>query len=232
MTRIHKQGFTWALVPLKSREQAKSRLAPLLNPEQRKSLFFQLAERVIGTLHASRGIDAVAVVTASPEVAAFARALDAIPILQSTDVGMSAAVNFALTELRDRQLDRVLIVPADLPLITPTAVERVLLAGGSGPGMVLVPDRHRVGTNALLCCPPGILEPCFGGHSFERHRIAAEAAAIEVQVLDIEELALDLDCPQDVEYLRQHADASGTRLSDLEAPHHMNPEVLCCVAGE
>jgi 2-phospho-L-lactate guanylyltransferase len=221
MTRIHKQGSTWALVPLKSRE-AKSRLAPLLNPEQRKSLFFELAERVIGALHATRGIDAVAVVTASQEVAIFARALHAVPIIQSADAGMSPALNFALTELRGRQLHRVLIVPADLPLITSAALERLLVAGGAGPGVVLVPDRRGVGTNALLCCPPDVLSPCFGGHSFERHRIAAEAAAVEVRVLEVNELALDLDCPEDVEYLRR-LDAPIARLS-LEA--------RCCVAGE
>ena len=60
MTSPEKQAPTWALVPLKSRERVKSRLATVLSPEQRVRLFFALAERVIQALHATRGIDSVA----------------------------------------------------------------------------------------------------------------------------------------------------------------------------
>ena len=41
---------TWALVPLKSSEQAKSRLASVLDAQQRSRLFFAMAGHVIRTL--------------------------------------------------------------------------------------------------------------------------------------------------------------------------------------
>ena len=202
MTSSEKQAPTWALVPLKSRERAKSRLATVLSPEQRLRLFFALAERVIRALHATRGIDSVAVVTASSEIAAFARSLGAVPILQSTDFGMSAAFDQALCELQAAKPRRVLMLPGDLPLISSAALEAVLAAVDTEPGIVVVPDRHRVGTNALLCSPPRALAPCFGGHSFERHLAAARSAGVNARVLEVEALALDLDHPEDLGYLR------------------------------
>jgi len=200
------------MVPLKSREHAKSRLAAVLSPEQRAHLFFALAERVIKALHATRGIDAVAVVTASAEIAAFARSLGAAPILQSADSGMSAAFDLAIDELQRTQPRRVLMLPGDLPWISSSALEAVLGAAGPEPGMVVVPDRHRVGTNALLCSPPRALAPCFGDHSFERHLAAAKAAGVAARILELEALALDLDDPADLDYLRRRDGALAAQL--------------------
>ena len=119
---------------------------------------------------------------------------------------MSAALESGLRELGTLKApetpERVLMVPGDLPLISPAALTTFLADAGRGPGVAIVPDRRRVGTNLLLCAPPHAIAPCFGGHSFERHLAAAAAARIEARVLHIEELALDLDEPQDLEYLQ------------------------------
>jgi len=206
------QAPTWAVVPLKSRDRAKSRLATVLSPEQRARLFFALAERVICALHATRGIESVAVVTSSAEIAAFARSLGAIPLVQSDDFGMSAAFDLAIGELQRTKPQRVLMLPGDLPLISSSALEAVLGAAGTEPGIVVVPDRHRVGTNALLCSPPRALAPCFGGHSFDRHLAAAKAAGVAAHVLELEALALDLDHPGDLDYLRHRDGALAAQL--------------------
>jgi 2-phospho-L-lactate guanylyltransferase len=220
-----KQALTWALVPLKSRERAKSRLATVLSPEQRTHLFFALARQVILTLQTTRGIDAVAVITASAEIAAFARSLGATPILQSADFGMSAAFELAVGELQIANARRVLMLPGDLPLISSVALEALLAAAGNEPGVVVVPDRHRTGTNALLCAPPRALSPCFGGHSFERHMQAAQAARLDAHIFEHEALALDLDHPEDLDYLQAQDSALAAQLliakSCVTTPPHI-----------
>jgi 2-phospho-L-lactate guanylyltransferase len=196
---------TWALVPLKSSERAKSRLAGALDAEQRRQLFFSLAERVILALHGSRNIDAVAVVTSNREVAAFATLLHALPIMHEADVGMAPALELALQSLQAMQPGRVLMVPGDLPLITTPAVDAIFAARSPGAHVVLVPDRRREGTNALLCSPPNVIAPCFGAASFARHLSVARASGIATTVAEIDELALDLDCVDDLDYLRQRS---------------------------
>jgi 2-phospho-L-lactate guanylyltransferase len=211
MDAIAKQG-TWALVPLKSPDRAKSRLAGALSPARREQLFLALAERVIGALAATPGIDHVAVVTASPAIADFSRARRAWPFVQGTDAGMSEAIEAGLRELQAVSPARVLMVPGDLPMISPKAMETFLRGAGREPGIAIVPDRRRVGTNLLLCSPPHAIAPRFGGHSFEHHLAAAAAAGIDARVLQIEELALDIDELQDLEYLQAQHGASFAQL--------------------
>jgi 2-phospho-L-lactate guanylyltransferase len=223
--RASASSMMWAVVPLKSPQRAKSRLADVLNPAQRRHLLFDLATRVIGALQAARGIDAVAVVTASAEVAAFARALGAEIILQPDEAGTASAFAQAVLTLQTREPSRLLMIAGDLPLISPAAVQRLIDTNSTAtPGVVIVPDRHRSGTNALLCSPPAAIEPCFGSDSFRRHLAAANAAGIAAQTLQIDELALDLDCADDLDVLRRHGGAYTTvlfetlRSMDTEAP--------------
>ena len=186
----------WAVVALKSPEQAKSRLATVLDAAQRRDLFFALARQVIGALHVARGVDEVAVVTSDASVADFAQALDAQVIRQPGDFGTASAFAAAVQHLRPLKLDRLLMIAGDLPLVSASALER-LIAAGATTSVVVVPDRQRTGTNALLCTPPDALAPCFGPDSFQRHLAAAAAAGVSARVLEIDELALDLDCAAD-----------------------------------
>ncbi len=208
---------TWALVPLKSSERAKSRLSEVLDAEQRRRLFFTLAKRVILALHRSRSVDAVVVVTSSREVARFACSLRALTIMQEADIGMAPALDSALRSLQTIPPERVLMLPGDLPLISALAVDAICDAQTVRDQVVLVPDRRHEGTNALLCSPAHAIAPCFGSSSFARHLNAARAANIATRVLEIEELALDLDCVDDLEYWRSHP---GTLSRDRLAPLH------------
>jgi 2-phospho-L-lactate guanylyltransferase (CobY/MobA/RfbA family) len=56
----------------------------------------------------------------------------------------------------------VLIVPADLPLITPQDIRYMLEFANEPPVVVVAPDTRRQGTNALLVCPSGLIEYDFG----------------------------------------------------------------------
>lgn len=191
----------WAIVPLKSPEAAKSRLAAVLAPAQRRALYFSLADQVITTLSTTRGIDRVAVVTASDEVETFARALGAEVIRQPADSGTAEAFAAAVEHLRPLRFEKLLMIAGDLPLISAEAVEQMLLAARNTPGIVIAPDRQRIGTNALLCTPPDVIAPCFGVDSFQRHLAAAEASSLPVEIFECEALALDIDVVADLEQL-------------------------------
>jgi 2-phospho-L-lactate guanylyltransferase len=75
------------------------------------------------------------------------------------------------------------------------------------PLVTLVPDRHRNGTNALLCAPPAIIAPCFGSDSFKRHLEAARGQGFEVRIVESDALSLDIDDSEDLDELRRRLDA-------------------------
>ena len=214
-------GPVWAVVALKSPERAKSRLAGCLSPAQRRQLLFTLAERSIRALHATPGIGPVHVVTASIEVAEFARALGARALLQNIEGGTAAAFAFAIEQLRPQCPRTLLMLAGDLPLVGASALQSLCDAAHHAQ-VVIVPDRHRLGTNALLCSPPAIVSPSFGRDSFNKHRLAAISAKLETHVLQLDALALDLDLPEDFDELQRlsatSADALMTALRASERP--------------
>jgi 2-phospho-L-lactate guanylyltransferase len=89
------------------------------------------------------------------------------------------------------------LVPGDCPALDPAEVD-ALLAGFADAGVVIVPDRHGSGTNALRLTPPHVIEPAFGPGSFARHAARGAAAGAVVRVAHAPSLELDVDTPGDL----------------------------------
>jgi 2-phospho-L-lactate guanylyltransferase len=184
------------VIPVRALEGAKSRLGAVLDAEERRDLVEGLLRLAVGAAWATPGVGDVIVVSPDPEVLTVAVAAGATPLLQR-----SRGLNPALQAAREaaREADRLLILPGDLPTVTPSDLATILRAGdGAGcPSVVLVPDRHRRGTNALLLDPPDAIDPAFGGDSRAGHAWLAESADIRfVELTGI--LELDLDTPDDL----------------------------------
>ena len=92
----------------------------------------------------------------------------------------------------------MLVVPADVPLITPADIETIVAAHRAAPAVTLVPASRDGGTNGLACSPPAVMPFCFGDNSFRRHVDAARAAGLEPVVRRIERFGDDLDTPADL----------------------------------
>ena len=97
----------------------------------------------------------------------------------------------------------VLVLPADLPLLTRDDVLALLDRANRPPVVVIAPDRHQKGTNALLMSPPGLIEYDFGEDSFRRHCERARKAGARLEVVELPSLGLDLDLPEDLELVRR-----------------------------
>jgi 2-phospho-L-lactate guanylyltransferase len=186
---------TSVAVPVRALEGAKSRLGAVLDAEERRDLVESLLGRTIAAALATPGVAEVIVVSPDPAALAMAVVAGARPLLQR-----SRGLNPALQEARHVAAGtRLLILPADLPTVTPEVLAEVLAAGDAAgsPSVVLVPDRHRRGTNALLLDPPDAIDPAFGGDSRAGHAWLAESADIRfVELTGV--LELDLDTPDDL----------------------------------
>jgi 2-phospho-L-lactate/phosphoenolpyruvate guanylyltransferase len=187
-----------AIVPVGSLERAKSRLGAVLDAEERRDLVLRLAERTIRAAVASTGISETLVVTPDDEVRELALRLGARPLRQT-----SRGLNDGLREARDDAMaggaDAVLILPIDLPRVSPDAIgELAGVAVDHEPPVVgIVGDRHGRGTNALLLAPPDVIDVHFGGDSRYAHTAAATAAGARLIELD-GPLNEDLDTPEDL----------------------------------
>jgi 2-phospho-L-lactate guanylyltransferase len=96
----------------------------------------------------------------------------------------------------------VLILPADLPLVTREDIQTLLDRAVKPPVVVIAPDRHGRGTNALLISPAGLIEYDFGENSFQRHCERANRAGARLEIVELPSLGLDLDVPEDYEIVK------------------------------
>jgi 2-phospho-L-lactate/phosphoenolpyruvate guanylyltransferase len=192
----------------------------MLGAGARQALAQAMFTDVLGTLRRVPGLDAIAVVTADRAAESAAAGERVIMLHDSAQAGQSEAARIGIRHALQVGYDRVLLVPGDTPLVEPGELAG-LIAGGAG--VVIVPDRHGTGTNALVLSPPDAIEPAFGPGSFARHVAAAEAADVPHRVEGVPGLALDVDTPDDLAALaaalgsrRGQAPSTRGALSQLE----------------
>ncbi|HEX3428027.1 MAG TPA: 2-phospho-L-lactate guanylyltransferase [Candidatus Limnocylindrales bacterium] len=187
-----------AIIPVGTLDGAKSRLGNVLDAEERIELTTLLARRTIEAAVATSGIAETIVVTPDDAMRALADELGARPLRQR-DSGLNRGITAARAEAIASDADAIVVLPIDLPDITPTAIEDLLapLADPQRPLVALVPDRHGRGTNALLIAPPDAIDVCFGGDSRRAHAAAANLADARLVELG-GPLALDVDTPDDL----------------------------------
>lgn len=193
----------WAIVPVKPLRRGKSRLAGALTENERAELNRLLLERTLRTLIALKEVEEVLVVSRDSSALALARDLGARTVQEDGAPALNTALKRATIVAQVYALRGVLIIPADLPLLTSEDVRALLERATDPPVVVIAPDRHRKGTNALLLSPTNLIDYDFGKDSFKRHCERARKAGARLEIIDLPSLGLDLDVPEDLELIRR-----------------------------
>ncbi len=191
---------TWAIVPLRGLEDAKTRLGGELDAEERLELVTSMARRTLAATRDAVTLSGTILVTADPAAADLARDEGARAIVQRLP-GLNAALREGRAAAMGAGAQAVLIVPIDLAAIGAAAIDAVVAEARAGvrSGRVvgIVGDRRGEGTNVLYLEPPDVIDPAFGEGSFDLHRRAARAANAPLVVLG-GPLTLDVDTPADL----------------------------------
>jgi 2-phospho-L-lactate guanylyltransferase len=175
------------LVPVKAFINAKARLATVLGDAERERLARWTSARVL----AAAGELPTFVACDDEQVAAWASKHGA-SILWHPGVGLNAAVNNSVAELREAGITDVVVAHGDLP-------RAHSLAGLASPGVItLVPDRHDDGTNVIAVPTDVPFHFSYGPGSFHRHLQSAIDAGLSVRVRRDTLLAVDIDTPSDL----------------------------------
>ena len=193
----------WAIVPVKPLRRGKSRLADVLSQDERTDLNRYLLENTLNTLNEISDIEHVLVVSRDSEALSMARDLGARTVQENGTPDLNIALARATIVAQTYATRGVLILPVDLPLITPEDVRAMMERIGEPPVVVVAPDRYRDGTNALLVCPSGLIEYQYGPGSFGKHCELARAAGARLEICELPSVALDLDNPEDLELVVQ-----------------------------
>jgi 2-phospho-L-lactate guanylyltransferase len=195
-----------AILPVKSPKNAKQRLVDFLSAADREALAWRLYRQTLAALCRATGIDTVVVATSDPEVAAHARDAGVLVFEENEQVSHSVSADAACARAQEMGAGTVLLVPIDVPLVTPA--DFTALAAAARPGLILVPSSDGTGTNALVRTPPDVIESRFGPGSFRIHLQQAKSKNVPSDVLLLEGLMFDIDTPEDVAELLSRAPSS------------------------
>ena len=191
--QTHDEASTAVVVPIRCFDGALSRLAGVLGRQGCRDLMERMASRVV----AAADDMAVHVVTDDNEVADWATGLGA-SVVPVGKPGLSAAAAAGVQRLAVAGVTRAVIAHGDLALARS-------LRPAVGPGMVIVPDAERDGSN-VLCVPTSSgFRFSYGPGSFARHLVEAARVGLDATVVTDETLATDIDHPGDLLSL-PHAD--------------------------
>ena len=195
---MSEQRKLWAVVPVGPFAQAKRRLMPCLAPHERAACARAMLADVLSALGRSASLAGILVVTSDAEAAVMAEAAGALVLADSENAGVSAAAQMAASYLARAGRGGMLLIPADVPLVTPEDIDAIVSAHRPAPAVTLVAASADGGTNALACSPPDAIAFRFGADSFRLHQQAARERSIEAQVLQLARVGRDIDRPEDI----------------------------------
>ena len=189
------------LLPIKDLRQAKQRLAPLLNAEER----FALAQAMLAdTIRAVRGLrraEKIFVVTNYIPAMQAAEANGWELLREERQISESVSVDGASRRCAERGVTSLLRLPLDIPLVQASDIDALLAVECAAPAVVIVPSRDGTGTNAILRTPPALFPSHFGVGSFAKHCGDAERAGAQIVVRRNACLEMDVDDEADLRAL-------------------------------
>ncbi len=178
------------LIPVKTFDRAKARLAGALSSGDRARLARLSATKV---LIAARPLDTF-VICDDHNVRAWAIEHGA-EVITPPQPGLNNAVEFGFTQLRRLGYSTAIIAHGDLPSATDLAWV------ADFPGLSIVTDRHGRGTNVMAVPTATDFDFHYGDGSGNSHRLEGLGRGLSVRWIRDSALSHDIDTPTDLELL-------------------------------
>jgi 2-phospho-L-lactate guanylyltransferase len=202
----------WALLPVKTPERAKTRLASVLHPKECAELSRAMLLDVLAAMQASSHITHIGVLTSDPEVAALIEQLGHTVIPDEDDISLCEGLNKAASYIAAQGAAAILIIPGDIPTVTAADIEQLIKrhCEAHASGLSICPAIRDGGTNALMCSPPDALPFQFGNDSARRHIELAHARGLSAERIPTQAFFRDIDTPEDLVWLSDQETGANT----------------------
>ena len=195
----------YAIIPVTTFKNAKTRLSPFLSEEEREKLLKVMLHDVTDTL--KKYVDKIYIISRDEDVLSYAESLNVNTILEDDNSNLNKALTQAM-KLCKGKARKIIIVPSDIPLIGKTNV-KMLIDAGKSLDFIIVPSKGG-GTNMIIMKPMAIRTQ-FEGFSYKKHVEVAERKKLNPQVHDSFFMALDVNTTEDLGEIMIHGEKTHTR---------------------
>jgi len=198
------------IVPLKKLEFAKTRLAALLDKEERAGLAQIMAEDVLQSLLQSERVDNVSVLTSDNIISQLSSDLGCSVIEEDSSKNLNENLSNTVTEFMQRKIFNLLIIPGDLPHINHKDIDKLITEHVCD--ITLCRAERDSGTNVFLSTT--LLESFpfqYGINSVDKHIRTARALNMSVEIKQLPSFSRDMDTPDDLLWLLESDNVCKTK---------------------
>jgi len=189
----------WALLPVKSPSQAKTRLTSVLLDQECAALSWAMLKDMLEALDAAEEIDTIVLLTEDAELIDYGLHHGYQIIQEQSGAGLNASIDSATARLTDAGVNELVILPVDLPTVRASEIDE--LCRGHRGALTVCPAVHDGGTNALVATPPNAVAAQFGPDSARRFLMTARKDGLSATRTDVQAFERDIDRPDDLEWL-------------------------------
>lgn len=198
-----------AVVLQKPIHTSKTRLKDCLSARERACLVQAMLTDVLSQLSLVNSLDYFGVITKDPDVIRLTQAYGGHVFYEKVVNGMNQAIH-GITRSLGASVKQMLILPADIPLISAREVD-MLLRKSENFSVTIVPCRKMTGTNGLILSPPQVMDTAFGFNSLEKHCRIANNLGLDYTVSQEVSLSVDIDTLEDLHLVTQKGFGTHTR---------------------
>jgi 2-phospho-L-lactate/phosphoenolpyruvate guanylyltransferase len=210
---------TFAIVPVKRFENAKTRLSSMLDTEDRIRLSSLMLEDTLQILSVAPPLTQVIIVSADKRADEIATKHGAKFLPEEKEKGVNSAVALADGYCIEKEAaDATIVIPHDLPLLDSIVIpEACELAEKEGTCIVICPSVRYDGTNMLLRKPPSVIGTFYETDSYNMHVRTAIKLGIPVKPLLSKSLMYDIDTPEDALQLIKEENVAAKSLEFIKS---------------
>lgn len=186
------------VIPIKAPALCKTRLAPAVGEAERQAIVADMLRRMVAAITTATGPDHLFLLGPSRHGLP-----DHIPLLSDEGAGLNAALTATRDEAATAGVTRLLLLSADLPLITAEDIASLLASPPEA--ITAASDHYGTGTNALLLPLPTAIGFRFryGKNSLTAHHAESERLGLPFVSVKRPGLNFDLDTPADLSRWQQ-----------------------------
>lgn len=195
----------YGIIPVSKFKNAKTRLSPFLNEEERENLLKAMLKDV--TLSLNKYVNKIIVISADEDVLDYAKKLNLNTLKENDNSNLNKALKQAMNYCK-LKTKKVIIIPSDVPLISKTNLKMVI-DSAKNLDFIIVPSKGG-GTNVLIMKPLAIPTK-FGDFSYLEHVKIAEKKKLNPVVHDSFFMALDVNTTEDLGEIMVHGNNTETK---------------------
>lgn len=201
----------YGIIPVSKFKNAKTRLSPFLNEDEREILLKAMLKDVTESL--KRYVNEIILISSDEDVLEYASQLNIIPLKENKNSNLNKAISQAMDYCKSKA-KKVLIIPSDLPLISKSNLNE-LIELSKRSDFTIVPSKGG-GTNILIISPLAI-KTKYGDFSYLEHVKEGKKENLNPITFDSFFMALDVNTTEDLGEIMVHGENTHTKnyLKDL-----------------